>query len=262
MASEGSRKAAIPTKEEFDVIQNRIALALAQREALVKSWTAKSSRAGEPEKTDAELEEEDAILFRPEPPYLGVGAPIPSHFLVSDAERNNKSLRAKFFPKGGLKGSKTRDAEEKAVSAKRGLNAESSDEEEGRSSLGKAKKQKRATSSTAAIEVKQEIKDEVKLKDKDEAKPTDQSRVSGISKGFKHLSHFLFPGRWQCLQVHRKKEQSRLGIKNQCLKKQQNRRQTPTTPEALTIRPKSDLSLKKKSKHRRRDRSKKRGERN
>jgi hypothetical protein len=62
--------------------------------------------------------------------------------LVSEAERNNKSLRAKFFPAKGLKASKERDAEEKLVRVKRGLRDESSDEEEGRSALGRAKKQK------------------------------------------------------------------------------------------------------------------------
>ncbi|KAN0110249.1 hypothetical protein V8E51_006636 [Hyaloscypha variabilis] len=130
------------SKENFDVISNRIAVALAKREALIKSWTATSSRQRSPEKTEAELEAEDAALFRNEPPYLGVGAPIPSHFLVSEAERNNKSLRAKFFPSKTLKASKARDAEEKAASAKRGLKDESSDEEEGRSGLGRAKKRK------------------------------------------------------------------------------------------------------------------------
>jgi hypothetical protein len=130
------------SKENFDVISNRIAVALAKREALIKSWTASSSRQRSPEKTEAELEAEDAALFRNEPPYLGVGAPIPSHFLVSEAERNYKSLRAKFFPSKTLKASKARDAEEKAASAKRGLKDESSDEEEGRSGLGRAKKRK------------------------------------------------------------------------------------------------------------------------
>jgi hypothetical protein len=59
---------------------------------------------------------------------------------VSDAERNNKSLRAKFFPVKGLKASKARDAEEKAASAKRAAREEDSDEEQGRSGLGRAKK--------------------------------------------------------------------------------------------------------------------------
>lgn len=142
MPSEASTK---PAQEALDVISNRISLALAKHDNLVKSWTAASSRPKKREKTQEELEAEDAALFQKTPTYLGVGAPIPSQFLVSDAERNNKSLRAKFFPTKGLKGSKPRDEEEKAASAKRAKVENSSDEEEGRSSLGKAKKQKKST---------------------------------------------------------------------------------------------------------------------
>ncbi|KAF8864425.1 hypothetical protein BDZ45DRAFT_37588 [Acephala macrosclerotiorum] len=142
MATEGVSKTAKQAKEDFAVISNRLAVAFAKRESLIKSWTASSSRPQPPTKTEEELEAEDAILFRNQPQYLGVGAPIPSHFLVSEADRNNKSLRAKFFPTKGLKASKARDAEEKAASAKRGLKEESSDEEEGRSGLGRAKKLK------------------------------------------------------------------------------------------------------------------------
>jgi hypothetical protein len=142
MAPDEAAKSAKVSKEDFDVISNRIAVALAKREALIKSWTASSSRERPLEKTEAELEAEDAALFRNEPPYLGVGAPIPSHFLVSEAERSNKSLRAKLLPSKTLKASKARDAEEKAASAKRGLKDESSDEEQGRSGLGRAKKRK------------------------------------------------------------------------------------------------------------------------
>ena len=143
MASEGSANSAQASKEALDVISNRISLALAKHDNLVRSWTAASGRPKQREKTQEELEAEDATLFQKRPTYLGVGAPIPSHFLVSDAERNNKSLRAKFFPTKGLKGSKPRDEEEKAASAKRAKVEESSDEEEGRSALGKAKKRKR-----------------------------------------------------------------------------------------------------------------------
>ena len=144
MAPEDSFKSAKSSKAELDAISNRIAVALAKRDKLVKSWTV-SSRPKAPEKTQEQIDAEDAALFRNVPPYLGVGASIPSHFLVSDAERNNKSLRAKFFPTKGLKASKAREDEEKAASAKRGLIEESSDEEEGRSSLGKAKKMKMIT---------------------------------------------------------------------------------------------------------------------
>jgi hypothetical protein len=157
MTSEEPVKSAKTSKEEFDIISNRLAVALAKRESLIKSWTASSSRPHPPRKTQEDLDAEDAALFRNEPAYLGVGAPIPSHFLVSEAERNNKSLRAKFFPTKGLKASKARDAEEKAASAKRGLKEESSDEEEGRSGLGRAKKLK--TKASASEPVKNAVAD-------------------------------------------------------------------------------------------------------
>jgi hypothetical protein len=163
MSSKNPKPAQTP-REELDIISNRVAIALAKREKLIKSWTASSTREREPEKTQAELDAEDAALFRNEPPYLGVGAAVPSHFLISDAERNNKTLRAKFFPGKGLKPSKQRDAEEKAASAKRGLKEESSDDEGGRSSLGKAKKRKISPTPkhTQAVEdaVKSSVKEE------------------------------------------------------------------------------------------------------
>lgn len=143
MAPEGSLKSAQVSKEALDVISNRISIALAKHDKIVKSWTVLSSRSKDNEKTQEQLEAEDAVLFQKAPQYLGVGAPIPSHFLVSDAERNNKSLRAKFFPSKGLRGSKPRDEEEKVASVKRAKVEESSDEEVGRSALGKAKKRKR-----------------------------------------------------------------------------------------------------------------------
>lgn len=142
MSTESSSASTQATKEELDVISNRVALAIAKREKLIRSWTTLSAGERGPEKSQAELDAEDAALFRIEPPHLGVGAPIPSHFLISDAEQNHKSLRQKFFPTKGLKATKQRDAEEKAASAKRGLREESSDDEGGRSSLGKAKKRK------------------------------------------------------------------------------------------------------------------------
>ncbi|KAL5325955.1 hypothetical protein ACEPPN_007091 [Leptodophora sp. 'Broadleaf-Isolate-01'] len=141
MAPEEPLKSARASKDELAVISNRLAIAMAKREALVKSWTASSSNS-RPEKTQEELDAEDAALFRNEPPHLGVGAPIPAHFLVNESERGNKALRAKMLTTKGLKASKARDAEEKAASAKRGMRVESSDEEEGRSGLGRAKKSK------------------------------------------------------------------------------------------------------------------------
>lgn len=130
------------SKEQYDIITNKIAVAIARHEAVVKGWVANSARSQEPRKTQEQLEAEDAELFRPQPLRLGIGHPIPAHFLKTDAETGNKDLRAKIFPSKTLKASKARDADEKAASTKRGMREQSSDEEEGRSGLGRAKKQK------------------------------------------------------------------------------------------------------------------------
>lgn len=131
------------SKEELDAFFARLDVARAETEAVVDSWLIKAGHTIPPKKSQAQIDAEDAALFREGPPNLGLGAPIPSWWIVSEAQQNNnKSLRAKFFPTKGLKASKARDTEEKAASAKRGLTVESSDEEEGRSGLGRAKKLK------------------------------------------------------------------------------------------------------------------------
>jgi len=181
MAPAESDKSIQASKEELEVISNRIQIALAKREKLIKSWTAKSARAKEPEKTEEELEAEDAALFRSEPPYLGVGAPIPSQFLITNSERQNKSLRAKLLPAKGLKASKQRDEEEKAASLKRGLQDDSSDDEGGRSTLGKAKKRKTSAPSRPRADLKntklnaKSTDPEVKIHSKDKVQPKDSA---------------------------------------------------------------------------------------
>jgi hypothetical protein len=156
MSTEKENKSVGLSKSDYEVFLNKLAVADAKRDTVVHGWIAKSGRANEPRKTQAELEAEDAALFRPQPPRLGLGCPIPPQFLKSDAESSTKDLRAKFFPSKTLKASKARDAEEKAASAKRGLNDQSSDEEGGRSSLGRAKKLKTKPHQEA---VKNEIED-------------------------------------------------------------------------------------------------------
>lgn len=168
------------SKERYDIITNKIAVALARHDAVVKGWTAKSARSQEPRKTQEQLEAEDAELFRPQPPRLGIGHPIPAHFLKTDAETGNKDLRAKFFPSKSLKASKARDAEEKAASAKRGMRDQSSGEEEGRSGLGRAKKQKTKVIPEAPKKVKEipvaysrDGKDDMRIDEEDMATVAD-----------------------------------------------------------------------------------------
>jgi len=155
MAPNEPLKSARSSQDELAVISNRLAIAMAKREALVKSWTASSSRP-EPEKTQEELDAEDAALFRNAPPHLGVGAAIPAHFLANESEGGKKALRAKLLSTKGLKASKARDAVEKAASAKRAMREQSSDEEEGRSSLGRAKKFKSRPKPVPVVVTKQD----------------------------------------------------------------------------------------------------------
>jgi hypothetical protein len=160
---------ALAVAADFDVIQNRVAVALAKRERLIKSWTASSSRPRPPPKTQEELDAEDADLFNPTPAGLGLGAPIPKEFLDGDVKRkkistNDKLRHILIGKRAGLQASKPRDGKEKAGSAKRGLEQESSDEDQGRSALGKAKKSKNGNASNmmfkdrATTEHKQEVK--------------------------------------------------------------------------------------------------------
>lgn len=171
----------IPTAADFDVIQNRVLVALAKRERLIKSWTASSSRPRQPLKTQEELEAEDAELFNLAPASLGLGAPIPKEFLDGDVKRkeiwNNERLRNLFMGKRvGSQASKSSDGKERACGAKRSLDEKSSDEDEGRSALGKAKKSKNGISPSMTMNpfkngTKPEVKAEVKSTSKQKGLP-------------------------------------------------------------------------------------------
>lgn len=162
----------IAAAADLDLIHNRVAVALAKRERLIKSWTASSARLRPPPKSQEELDAEDADLFNPAPAGLGLGAPIPKEFLDGDVKRkeissNDKLRHLIMGSRIGLQASKPRDGKEKAVSTKRGLEEESSDEDLGRSALGKAKKSKSESAQKMAnvplknrdgVEVEQEAK--------------------------------------------------------------------------------------------------------
>lgn len=147
----------LPVASNLEDIQARIDLAIAKRDAIVKSWVDKfdTSKCA-PSKTQEEIEAWDAELFNPMPSNLGLGAPLPKEYLNGDINRKdingNSKLRSLMMgKKAGLQAAKPRDAEEKANSMKRGLKEDTSDEEEGRSNLGKSKKAKREIAKAAAL---------------------------------------------------------------------------------------------------------------
>lgn len=130
------------SQENFDVVSNQIGLILAQRESLIKSWTTSSLHSTPQVKTIEELDAEDAVLFQSQPLHLGLGAPIPSQFKLSEIERNNNFLRAKLSGSRNIRSKKVKDVDDKTSNLKRLPKNDSSDEELGRSSLGKAKRPK------------------------------------------------------------------------------------------------------------------------
>ncbi|OBT84516.1 hypothetical protein VE02_06755 [Pseudogymnoascus sp. 03VT05] len=149
----------LPVADNLEAIQARIDLAIAKQDAIVKSWVDKfdTSKCA-PSKTKEEIEAWDAELFNPMPSNLGLGAPIPKEYLNGDINRKdingNSKLRSLMMgKKAGLQAAKPRDAEEKASSMKRGLKEDTSDEEEGRSNLGKSKKAKREVAKAAALKI-------------------------------------------------------------------------------------------------------------
>jgi hypothetical protein len=141
------------TWEEFNAKMNRIQMALAKREAIAEKILAKYPTERR-RKTQEEIDADDAYWFGPPGPGNQSIDEDPAFqkFLKPAEERNKKLLRDRILPSKELKPSKARDAEEKAASAKRALAAESSDEEEGRSGLGKAKKMKTAHGKTNDVE--------------------------------------------------------------------------------------------------------------
>ncbi|QSZ32906.1 hypothetical protein DSL72_002487 [Monilinia vaccinii-corymbosi] len=129
------------TWEEFNAKMNRIQMALAKREAIAENILAKYPT-DRHRKTQEEIDAEDALWFPTPAGNQPLNTdPAFARFLKPVAERNQKTLRDKMLPSKELRASKARDAEEKAASAKRVMVA-SSDEDEGRTALGKAKKLK------------------------------------------------------------------------------------------------------------------------
>ncbi|KAL7276929.1 hypothetical protein RUND412_000073 [Rhizina undulata] len=144
-----------PTKDSSgDVIQARISVSIAQARRLVSSWLPPPT----PEeilatRSDEQLAKEDEEMFKPMPPRLGLGAPIPKDFLDGDSKTSkeftsNDKLKRKLM---GRKAAATSDKAKFSVAAHclskpmprtNATGEESSDEDEGRSSLGKSKRRK------------------------------------------------------------------------------------------------------------------------
>jgi hypothetical protein len=101
--------------------------------------------------TAEEAWKQNSDLLNQPPPHLGLGAPVPKDHINGDSKRrefrsNDNLRRIMTGNKNALAGSKARDPQEKAKSAKR-IHEESSSDEGGRSTVGKSKKAKYTNSS-------------------------------------------------------------------------------------------------------------------
>ncbi|KAL8715073.1 MAG: hypothetical protein Q9220_001030 [cf. Caloplaca sp. 1 TL-2023] len=152
-----------PQPSEADIIFNRANVALAKSQRLVASWLPpRTDEEARKTKTEEEIEREEKEMFVPVPEVLGLGAHVPDDMKDGDLKKQKltsddklrKQLLGKDYAKlaknpkhihdgrgvtghVGPMGSKPRPTLEK-----RNVDEGDSDEEGGRSSLGKQKRRK------------------------------------------------------------------------------------------------------------------------
>lgn len=135
---EGKSKHVGLSLEELNILDNKVAIALARHDEIVNGWMKASNRPPKPPViTDEEIEAQILVNSG-----VSAGGETSTKSRKHSTALGTKSLHAKLLPSKTLKASKARNAEEKAASARRGLRDQSSDEEEGRSGLGRAKRRK------------------------------------------------------------------------------------------------------------------------
>ncbi|OCK82217.1 hypothetical protein K432DRAFT_230686 [Lepidopterella palustris CBS 459.81] len=134
---------------EADIIFNRASVALAKSQRLIASWLPpKTAEELANAKSEEEIEREEKEIFTPVPELLGVGAPLPKDITDGSFKRRELSSNDKLLQQ--LLGKKAAKAHMSSkVSPKLGskpLKApphqeDSEDEEQGRASAFKSKKQ-------------------------------------------------------------------------------------------------------------------------
>ncbi|KAI5794473.1 hypothetical protein DFH27DRAFT_502970, partial [Peziza echinospora] len=142
-----------PDTTKTDVLQAQISVSVSQARDLVSSWLpalpAQSSTAT-PELAGSEAD--DSTVFRALPPRLGLGAAVPNHFYDEDSKLR-RDISSTDLLRRKMMGSKRQTAQtlDKSSSARpsrphqqnrKGRDGSESEEETGRSALGKSKRQK------------------------------------------------------------------------------------------------------------------------
>lgn len=130
--------AAIASKDhsaDIDAIQARIDIQTSKARSLVASWLPQSNPLTAPPGLN---EDDDEMLFKPVPPGLGVGAPIPTNF-HSNHHGGTDVLRRTML--GGTR-KPTKPMPQSDEQQGKASQAEDSDEDIGRSALGGIKRKK------------------------------------------------------------------------------------------------------------------------
>ncbi|KAK7537664.1 hypothetical protein IWX49DRAFT_68273 [Phyllosticta citricarpa] len=147
------------TARPDEVSFNKASVALARSQALLASWLPPRP-AAEAEKSQQQMQQDDAALFAPQSEIQGVGAEPPKEIADGSFRRqhlsSNNELRKKLLPKGAMRA----QAADKKASVARPTpkrperpapKQDDSDDEEGRAAMFKSKRQRRSPAETPNI---------------------------------------------------------------------------------------------------------------
>lgn len=129
-----------PWNPDWEAKLNQIDAILARNRAIVASWGFGEVPVATKEERDAEWKE----LQQNEPPHLGLGCPVPKDWKAGEDTEARKWQSTSLRKNMGLQVSKPRKANDEATNTAGRTGKDSSDEEEGRTGLGRIKKAKHA----------------------------------------------------------------------------------------------------------------------
>ncbi|KAL8925387.1 MAG: hypothetical protein Q9208_003479 [Pyrenodesmia sp. 3 TL-2023] len=175
-----------PQPSEADIIFNRANVALAKSQRLVASWLPpRTAEEAKTAKTEGEIEKEEQELFTPVPELLGLGAKVPDNLKDGDLKRqkptSNDLLRRQLLGKDHAKAvSKEghRQADQRGAGATLPVGSkprpallkrkadESSEDEGGRSSLGRRKHREHISDGLNGGEVSEIVEEATHREDK------------------------------------------------------------------------------------------------
>ncbi|KAI5852904.1 hypothetical protein DFP73DRAFT_576495 [Morchella snyderi] len=184
---------ATSTASSVAAIQAAINVSVVQSRRLISSWLPPPTpQEIASQKTDEQLAKEDAELFKPMPPRLGLGAPIPKDFLDSaDPKARRQAISTNEHLKRKIMGRTKPSSSNQEASKPRPRsgndqpstkNDDEDDEEEGRSSLGKPKRQKIGKMKTKEKNESKGVAKEEKIEDITEGVEKDSKLHSSADK--------------------------------------------------------------------------------